>query len=90
MHLRLSAWVLEMSTRMEGMVETSTNLASVKFKNGNKIEITTSQRSELESRKHFAAEMVRSVFELAGAVVIHSEAIRAGLPIPIPGYWKQL
>jgi dipeptidase D len=32
--------VLEMSTRMEGMVETSTNLASVKFEKGNKIKIT--------------------------------------------------
>jgi dipeptidase D len=37
--------VLEMSTRMEGMVETSSNLASVKFINANKIVVTTSQRS---------------------------------------------
>lgn len=74
--------VLEMSTRMEGMVETSTNLASVKFKNGNNIEITTSQRSELESRKHFAAEMVSSVFELAGANVAHSDGYPGWTPNP--------
>lgn len=74
--------VLEMSTRMEGMVETSTNLASVKFVNGNKILITTSQRSELESRKHFAAEMVRSVFEMAGAEVTHSDGYPGWTPNP--------
>ncbi len=74
--------VLEMSTRMEGMVETSTNLASIKFKNDNKIEITTSQRSELESRKYFAAEMVRSVFELACANVAHSEGYPGWTPNP--------
>lgn len=74
--------VLEMSTRMEGMVETSTNLASVKFVNGNNILITTSQRSELESRKHFAAEMVRSVFELADAEVTHSDGYPGWTPNP--------
>src|SRR5690606_38417112 len=42
--------VLEMSTRMDNMVETSTNLASIKMKENNKIIVTTSQRSELESR----------------------------------------
>ncbi len=74
--------VLEMSSRMEGMVETSTNLASVKFVNGNKILITTSQRSELESRKYYAAEMVRSVFELAGAEVKHSDGYPGWTPNP--------
>jgi dipeptidase D len=74
--------ILEMSTRMEGMVETSTNLASVKFVEGNKILITTSQRSELESRKYFAAEMVRSVFELADAEVTHSDGYPGWTPNP--------
>ncbi|WP_372947157.1 aminoacyl-histidine dipeptidase [Mariniphaga sp.] len=72
--------ILEMSSRMEGMVETSTNLASIKFANGNKIIITTSQRSELESRKYFAAEMVQSVFELAGADVTHSDGYPGWTP----------
>lgn len=74
--------VLEMSARMEGMVETSTNLASVKVVEEEGILITTSQRSELESRKYYAAEMVRSVFELAGADVIHSDGYPGWTPNP--------
>jgi dipeptidase D len=73
--------ILEMSTRMKGIVETSTNLASVKFEN-NKIHVTTSQRSELESRKHMAAGMVESVFALAGAAVEHSDGYPAWTPNP--------
>jgi len=72
--------VLEMSSRMEGMVETSTNLASVKFIDGNKITVTTSQRSEIESRKNMAAEMVESVFKLAGAEVFHSDGYPGWTP----------
>ena len=74
--------VLEMSSRMEGMVETSTNLASVKFVENGKVLVTTSQRSELESRKHYAAEMVRSVFELAGAQVKNSDGYPGWTPNP--------
>ncbi len=74
--------VLEMSPRMEGMVETSTNLASVKFVENGKVQVTTSQRSELESRKHYAAEMVRSVFELAGAQVKNSDGYPGWTPNP--------
>ena len=74
--------ILEMSTRMEGMVETSTNFASVKFMEGNKIMITTSQRSELESRKYYAAEMVKSVFEMAGANVKHTDGYPGWTPNP--------
>jgi dipeptidase D len=72
--------VLEMSTRMEGMVETSTNLASVKFIDDNKIMVTTSQRSEIDTRKFFAAEMVESVFTLADANVTHSEGYPGWAP----------
>jgi len=74
--------VLEMSSRMKDMVETSTNLASVKFTEGGKVLITTSQRSELESRKYYAAEIVRSVFEMAGAKVTHSEGYPGWTPNP--------
>jgi dipeptidase D len=74
--------VIAMSTRMEGMVETSTNLASVKFEGNAKIIITTSQRSELESRKYYAAEMVNSVFTLAGAEVIHTDGYPGWTPNP--------
>lgn len=74
--------ILEMSTRMEGMVETSTNLASVKFVNDKEIVVTTSQRSELESRKWMAAQMVESVFRLAGAKVVHSDGYPGWTPNP--------
>jgi dipeptidase D len=74
--------VLEMSTRMEGMVETSTNLASVKFVGGNKIVVTTSQRSEIGSRKYFAAQIVEAVFNLADAEVVHSDGYPGWTPNP--------
>jgi len=80
--------VLEMSSRMEGMVETSTNLASVKFIHDNKIRVTTSQRSEIESRKYFAAEMVEAVFTLAGAQVEHSDGYPGWTPNPDSGVLK--
>lgn len=74
--------VLEMSSRMKGMVETSTNLASVKFSEENSIVITTSQRSEIEGRKYYAAEMVKSVFNLAGAKVKNSDGYPGWTPNP--------
>ena len=74
--------VLEMSSRMIGMVETSTNLASVKLTDNNEIILTTSQRSEIESRKYMAAEMVDSLMKLAGAVVQHSDGYPGWTPNP--------
>ena len=74
--------VLEMSSRMEGMVETSSNLASVKFMGENKIVVTTSQRSEIESRKYFAAQMAEAVFNLSGAEVVHSDGYPGWTPNP--------
>lgn len=74
--------VLEMSSRMIGMVETSTNLASVKFTDDNRILITTSQRSEIESRKYMATEMVEAAMLLAGASVEHSDGYPGWTPNP--------
>jgi len=74
--------VLEWSTRMPGMVETSTNLASVKFPGNGEIVVTTSQRSEIDSRKAMAAAMVESVFTLAGAAVTHSDGYPGWAPNP--------
>lgn len=64
--------VLEMSREIDGFVETSTNLASVKMKDDHFL-VTTSQRSSVESGKENAANMVSSVFNLAGAEVVHSD-----------------
>lgn len=63
--------VLAMSNDVKGLVETSTNLASVKMQPGNIIRIGTSQRSAISSCRKSAAEMVEATFELAGAVVTH-------------------
>lgn len=64
--------VISWSMDMPGLVETSTNLASVKFSGKNKIEITTSQRSSVESSKTDIVNMVESVFLLGNCEVKHS------------------
>ncbi len=65
--------VISMSNDMPGLVETSTNLASVKMKEDNTILVATSQRSSVESRKYDIANMVESVFVLGGAEVTHGD-----------------
>jgi len=57
--------VLAMSQDIPDFVETSTNLASVKFKDG-KIYISTSQRSSVESKKQDAVDMVSATFYTIG------------------------
>jgi dipeptidase D len=61
------------SKEMENLVETSTNLASVKFTDDNLVKIVTTQRSSIESSKHDVGAMVESCLKLAGAEVNHSE-----------------
>jgi dipeptidase D len=61
------------SREMNDLVETSTNLASAKFRENNTIQIITTQRSSVDSSKHEVAEMVESCMTLAGAIVTHSE-----------------
>lgn len=63
--------VLAMSAEIKGLVETSTNLASVKMEEGNSIRIGTSQRSAINSSRRYAAEQVEACFALAGAKVAH-------------------
>ena len=65
--------VIAMSQDMPGLVETSTNLASIKMKEGNKIVITTSQRSSVESSKHDIANELEAVLSLAGATVTRGD-----------------
>ncbi|MDE5611103.1 MAG: beta-Ala-His dipeptidase, partial [Odoribacter sp.] len=74
--------VYSMSYRMPGMVETSTNLAAVRFVENNTILITTSQRSDVDSEKMNIAHMVASVFRLAGADVEHGEGYPGWAPNP--------
>jgi dipeptidase D len=70
-----------MSDDMDGLVETSTNLASVKM-GDNEIKIATSQRSSVASAKRDIADMVESVFVLAGADVSHSDGYPGWKPNP--------
>ncbi|MFR9527960.1 MAG: aminoacyl-histidine dipeptidase [Rikenellaceae bacterium] len=74
--------VIEFSSAVEGLVETSTNLASVKFSQKGQITVTTSQRSSVESAKSYAMQMVESVFTLAGADVTHSDGYPGWAPNP--------
>ncbi len=72
--------VISMSRDIEGLVETSTNLASVKMKGENQILVTTSQRSSVESRKWDIARQVEALFRLAGAEVSHGDGYPGWAP----------
>lgn len=61
--------VVSMSPDIPGLVETSTNLATVVVEN-ELMKIGTSQRSSIESAKKNIAASVKAVFDLAGAEVI--------------------
>ena len=66
--LALPHGVIAMSPDIEGLVETSTNLATVKIL-GDKLVIGTSQRSSIDSAKDYIASSVASILKLAGAEV---------------------
>ncbi len=72
--------VFSMSHDLEGLVETSTNLAAVKMIEDDKIKVTTSQRSSVESRKRDIAGQVEAHFQLAGAEVSHSDGYPGWAP----------
>lgn len=62
--------VIAMSRGIKGMVSTSTNLALIRMDRENKeVVVTTSQRSEEETRKFEIASEIYAHFELAGAKV---------------------
>ena len=65
--------VIRNSDAMAGLTETSTNLAIVKKYEGY-IQIDSLQRSSVDSAKEDLANMIRCIFELAGAEVIHQGA----------------
>ena len=73
--------VIAMSQAVEGLVETSTNLASVKFI-AEQIVVTTSQRSSVESDKHAVKDSVHNCFAEGGAVVEHSDGYPGWEPNP--------
>ncbi|MDG2081646.1 MAG: aminoacyl-histidine dipeptidase [Bacteroidales bacterium] len=73
--------VIAMSQSIENFVETSTNLASVKFLD-DEVLITTSQRSSVESEKQDITNMVKSVFNLAGGRTKTSDGYPGWTPNP--------
>lgn len=72
--------VVSMSRDIENLVETSTNLAAVKMEGDDKIKVTTSQRSSVESRKNDIAGQVEAHFQLAGAKISHSDGYPGWAP----------
>ena len=63
--------VQAMSQEIKGLVETSTNLASVRMTEHGEVTVVTSQRSSITSAKRMIAAKVRANFEAAGAEVVH-------------------
>ncbi len=64
--------VIAWSPDIPNLVETSTNLASIKM-TADEIIVVTSQRSSIETGNRDIADMVASVFYLAGAKVKHGD-----------------
>jgi len=64
--------IVSMSQEIPGLVETSTNLASIIQHREDTLEIVTSQRSSVESSKRDIADRMDSLFQLLGANVKHS------------------
>ncbi|MBQ9137329.1 MAG: aminoacyl-histidine dipeptidase [Alistipes sp.] len=60
--------VVKMSVEMEGLVQTSSNLARV-VSDGSSIKIQCLLRSSVNSEKHALGAAIKGVFELAGATV---------------------
>ena len=65
--------VIAMSETIEGLVETSTNLASVKMQEEGRILVVTSQRSSSEAAKEDIVARIRANFENHGASVTNSD-----------------
>ncbi|MCC6462618.1 MAG: aminoacyl-histidine dipeptidase [Saprospiraceae bacterium] len=70
--LALPHGVIQMSADIEGLVESSTNLATV-VSDEKSITIGTNQRSSVESAKRYVAASVSAVLKLAGAKVTHTD-----------------
>lgn len=73
--------VYRMSPDVEGLVESSNNVARVELKNG-ALKILNLSRSSVESTKFAVAEQLKSVFELAGMQVEFSGSYPGWKPKP--------
>ena len=73
--------MIAMSHEMPGLVETSTNLASIKMKEGF-IEVNTSQRSSIEASKHHLKWAVEQALSMACDEVTHGDGYPGWAPNP--------
>ena len=73
--------MIAMSQEMPGLVETSTNLASIKMKEGY-IEVNTSQRSSKEPSKHHLKWAVEQALAMACDEVTHGDGYPGWAPNP--------
>jgi dipeptidase D len=73
--------VMRMSNEMEGLVETSNNLAIVKAENGS-IKLMNLMRSSVDSAKDDLQQMIQSVFDLAGAQSVFDGSYPGWKPNP--------
>jgi len=73
--------MIAMSKEMPGLVETSTNLASIKMKE-DYIEVNTSQRSSKEPAKHHLKWAVEQALSLACDEVTHGDGYPGWAPNP--------
>lgn len=80
--------VYEMSIDLPGLVETSSNLASIKLikderdASGSIVKIVTSQRSSIGSQRKVMSAIIRAPFELIGAECVTGEGYPGWKPNP--------
>ncbi len=65
--------VIAWSREIADLVETSSNLATIRFTENNTIHVVSTQRSSSEEEKAYAAQIAEAAFDLAGAKVTHSD-----------------
>ncbi len=74
--------VMAMSEAMVGLVESSSNLAAVKFIGDNKIKVVTSQRSSATEGRERVKTQIHNALASAGAEVSHSNGYPGWSPNP--------
>ncbi len=65
--------VLGWSKEIPDLVETSSNLATIRLTGDNTLHVVTTQRSSSDEEKNYAAMKAEASFDLAGAKVTHSD-----------------
>lgn len=70
-----------MSNAVQGLIETSCNLASIKM-NNDEIIVTVHQRSSVDSRRDEIADRIKALYEIIGATVTFDDAYVGWAPNP--------